>query len=222
MRPYPLLLLLAASSASAEPTSTATSSKPTYDLGVRVGGYGFRRDGDNDRTTAWTECRMDGFGVFGSRVLTGPLFVEAGVDMYSSTDLRSDGAEADLPVARTSGLFSAAFGARAQVASRVRGYLQLGAGVELTRVSVPYGDDQTVRDDKVMPTGFFGVGLDLRITRRTYLGATFRALVMGNFDYEPARLDMNNGWVTAPTAGEVFDASPDAAAQGQFYVRYDL
>lgn len=215
MRHTPLVILLAASSAYAEPPP------PTYDLGLRVGGYGFRRDGDNSRMTAWTECRMDGVGVFGSRALAGPLFVEAGLDMYSSTDFRSDGSEHDLPVARTSGLVSAAIGARAQLASRLRGYLQLGAGIELTRVSVPYGD-ATVNDDKVMPEGFFGVGLDLRITRKTHVGATFRALVMGNFEYDPARLDPDNGWAMAPDAGEVFDASPDAAAQGQFYIRHDL
>lgn len=211
MRSIPLLLVAISSSAAAD---------PTYDLGVRVGGYGFRREGDNSRN-AWTECRMDGIGVFGSRALRGPLFVEAGLDMYSSTDLRDDGSEADLPISRTSGLVSAALGARTALGSRVRGYLQLGAGMELTRVSVPYGD-ASVRDAKVMPTGFFGVGFDVRLTTATYLGATFRGLVMGNFDYDPARLDPNNGWVMAPPASEVFDASPDAAAQGQFYLRHDL
>jgi len=218
MRRIPLLLVLGATSAYAEPSVTAMADQPTYDVGLRVGGYGFRRDGDNDRKTAWTECRMDGIGVFGSRSLRGPLFVEAALDLYSSTDFNAPGAEHDLPVARTSGLFSAAIGARAQVMSRVRAFVQLGAGVELTRVSVPYGE-QTVRDDLVMPEGFFGAGFDIRVFKRTYLGAQFRAHVMGNFDYDPAKLDTT--W-TMPTASEVFDPSPDAAAQGQFYFRHEL
>lgn len=213
-----MVLLLGTTSASAEPTHVTASTKPTYDLGIRVGGYGFRRDGDNDRTTAWTECRMDGVGVFGSRSLTGPVFLEVGLDLYSSSDFTAPGTERDLPIARTSALASTAIGARANFASRVRGFVQLGVGVELTRVSVPYGD-QTVRDDLVMPEGFFGAGVDLRLAKRTYLGAQFRAHVMGNFDYDPAKLDTT--W-TMPTADEVFDPSPDAAAQGQFFLRHEL
>jgi hypothetical protein len=146
------------------------------------------------------------------------LFLETALDMYSSSDLRTEGTENDLPISRTSGLASVAIGARANLASRLRGFVQLGAGVELTRVSVPYGE-QTIRANKVMPEGFFGVGIDLRLTKRTYFGAQFRGHVMGNFDYDSERLGTD--W-TMPTASEVFDASPDAAAQGQFYFRHDL
>lgn len=218
MRRFPLLVLLGATSAAAEPSVTKTSDQPTYDLGLRVGGYGFRREGDNNRQTAWTECRMDGVGVFGSRSLTGPLFVETALDLYSSTDFNAKGSENDLPIARTSGILSMAIGARTTVMSRVRAFVQLGAGVELTKVSVPYGE-QTVRDSLVMPEGFFGAGFDIRVFKRTYLGAQFRAHVMGNFEYDPARLDTT--W-TMPTADEVFDPSADAAAQGQFYFRHEL
>ena len=42
---------------------------------------------------------------------------------------------------------------------------------------------------------------------------------MGNFDYDPAKLDTT--W-TMPTAGEVFAPSPDAAAQGQLYIKHEL
>ncbi|MDX2090878.1 MAG: outer membrane beta-barrel protein [Kofleriaceae bacterium] len=211
---------LASSAAVAEPLA-ATASAPapsTYELGVRVGGYGFRRDGDPRPGEGWTECRMNGFGVFGGRTLTGPLFVEAGLDMYTS----ADGADPmDLPVDRTSGLFSAAIGARTQITSWLRGYVQVGGGMEITKVSVPYGDTR-IRDTKAMPEGFFGMGMDLRIAARTHVGASFRALLMGNFDYDPARLDTNQGWVAAPTAEDVFDPSSDVAGQAQFYVRRDL
>jgi len=70
-----------------------------------------------------------------------------------------------------------------------------------------------------MPEGFFGVGLDLRLAKHTYFGANLRAHVMGNFDYDPAHLDTT--W-TMPDASEVFDASPDAVMQGQFFLRHQL
>jgi hypothetical protein len=185
-----------------------------FEVGARVGGYGFRRDGQEE----WTECRMNGFGVFGGAALRGPLFVEAGIDMYNSLEPTL---ASDLPIDRTSGLFSAAIGARTQVATWLRGYVQLGGGLELTRVSVPYGDER-IRDTKPLPEAFFGIGLDIKLAKGTHLGTSFRTLVMGNFDYEPARLEMTDEWAWKPSADVVFDASPDVAAQVQFYVRREL
>lgn len=233
MRPHHLAALAASAlatgsltaplTARAEPLAVAAPARAErpYELGVRVGGYGFRREGDPRPGEGWTECRMNGIGVFGTRVLTGPLFVEAGLDFYSTADAPLPAAEGDLPVDRMSGLVSTALGARAQLASWARAYVQLGVGVELTRVSVPYGD-QRIRDSQALPEGFFGAGLDLRVGRHTYVGATMRFLAMGNFDYDKDRLDMSQGWATAPTADEVFDPAPDMAAQGQFYVRHAL
>lgn len=217
------LILMAPAVALAEPAETLTKSapKPGYELGIRVGGLGFRREGDNRPGEGWTECRMNGLGVFGGRSLTGPLFIEAGLDMYSSADGPLPAEPTDLPIDRTSGLVSAAIGARMNLTSWLRGYVQLGGGLELTRVSVPYGEER-IRDSKVMPEGFFGAGLDLKIMKGTYVGASFRTLVLGNFDYDANRLDPNMGWVAPPPASDVFDASPDVAAQGQFYVRHDL
>ncbi|MBE7453722.1 MAG: outer membrane beta-barrel protein [Kofleriaceae bacterium] len=218
------LLALTAGTAAAErqpagppPAAPAASG---VDVGFRVGGYGFKREGDQG-AGSWTECRMNGVGVFVSRALRGPLFVEGGLDAYVSQAFPTPAPEGDLPIDRMSGLISVAAGARTQLGARLRGYVQLGAGVELTRVSVPYGDGQTLRDQKVMPEGFFGVGLDLRLTRGTYVGASFRTLVMGNFDYDPAKLEMENLWVQ-PQTEVVFAASPDLANQAQFYLRRDL
>jgi hypothetical protein len=204
-------LVFSSSAVVASPASTAG-----YEIGARVGGYGFRREAKG-ADPLWDECRMNGMGIFGARTLTGPLFVEAGLDLYSSIG----GQPEDLPLDRTSGLVSAALGVRTQVASWLRGYVQLGTGVELTRLSVRYGDER-IRDNKAIPEGFFGVGADLRIARGTHVGASIRMLVMGNFDYDPQRLDMNAGWLAAPDRREVFDASPDVAAQAQFYLRREL
>lgn len=217
----PLPLLLVATPAAADPAPPPPS---TYDIGFRVGGYGFKREGDDRPGAGWTECRMNGVGVFGSRALPGPLYVEAGLDLYTSTEVGiAPGSEMDLPIDRMSGLASLAAGARADLTRHLRGYVQLGAGVELTRVAVPYGDGDTVRDTKAMPEGFLGVGLDIRLGRRTAVGATFRTLMMGNFNYSRAELERRDNWgFIAPDPAVVFDASLDFAAQGQFYIRRDL
>jgi hypothetical protein len=216
-------LLLVSSVAAAEDASPTAAPTGNYEIGARIGGYGFRREGDPTPGEGWTECRMNGFGVFGNKHVQGPLFLEAGLDMYSSATgpVGSAASANDLPIDRTSGLISAAVGVRTNVTSWLGAYLQLGGGMELTHVSVPYGDTR-IRDNKAMPEGFFGLGADIKIFRATRIGASFRTLVMGNFDYDPARLDMSNGWVSAPPASEVFDASTSVAAQAQFYVRREL
>lgn len=194
--------------------TSSSALAETYEMGVRVGGYGFRREGEQ----IWDECRMNGFGIFGGRALRGPLFVEAGLDLYGSV---GEGQPMDLPVDRASGLVSTAIGARTQVASWLRGYVQIGGGVELTSVSVPYGDER-IRDRKVLPEGFFGAGVDVRFGKKTYGGASFRTHLMGNFNYDPQRLDANAGWVAAPRSEDVFATSPDLAAQVQFYLRREI
>ena len=215
----PILALLAFSGVAAanpEATSPSVAATPdaTYSFGVRVGGYGFRRE----NSSQWDECRMNGLGVFAQRDLRGPLFLEAALDTYFSI---GQGQPTDLAIDRQSALVSVAAGVHTHFTSWLRGYAQLGGGVELARLAVPYGDS-TIRDDKAMPTGFVGFGADLRIARGTYLGADMRTLVMGNFSYDPQRLQMSNPWVAAPPAGDVFSASPALAAQGQFYLRRDL
>jgi hypothetical protein len=212
------LPVLLSSQAFADPGVTARADEPAmYDLGVRVGGYGFRREGDN--SGQWDECQMGGVGVFASRRLPGPLFLEAGLDAYTS---RGEGQPEDLPIDRMSGIASVAAGARTTFLSRMSGFVQLGGGVELTRVAVPYGEDETIRDTKLMPTGFIGFGFDVRIGK-TYLGFNLRTHAMGNFNYKREELEMKEAWgFTTPDEGKVFDASLDFAAQGQFFVRRDL
>jgi hypothetical protein len=187
-------------------------------VGFRVGGYGFRREGSSGENSAWNLCRMNGLGLFGTRSLRGPLYLEAALDTYFSTNM---GQPTDLPIDRQSALLSLAGGLRTQVTPWLAGYAQVGIGMELTRVAVPYGDG-TIRDDKALPDGFLGVGGDIRIARGTYIGANLRTLVMGNFDYDPQRLQMSNQWVAPPKSSEVFAASPSFAAQGQFFIRREL
>jgi hypothetical protein len=214
-----LLLVPQLASADTDKVVAKSSSEAMYDVGMRIGGYGFRREGDNS-DEGWTECQMGGIGVFASRKVTGPIFIEAGIDAYTS---RGDGLPEDLPIDRMSGIATIAGGARTNFTSWLRGFVQLGGGLELTRVSVPYGEEETIRDTKVMPTGFIGFGVDVRLGKKTYFGMNLRTHAMGNFNYKREELEMKEGWgFTTPSEDTVFDASLDFAAQGQFYVRRDL
>jgi hypothetical protein len=222
------LALIVPAVAAAE-TQTQTAPSPSvrspsvsspYSFGARVGGYGFRRDSGDSRNE-WDECRMNGLGVFGERRLGRYLFVETGLDFYFSESFPLPESDADLPIDRMSGLVTAAAGLRARATSWLSGYAQLGIGLELTRVEVPY-DDHSITDQLALPVGFIGIGGDIKIASKTYLGANLRAHVMGNFDYDPAKLEMESGWTEPPSASEVFDPSADLAAQGQFYIRRDL
>ena len=220
MRLLALSVLLASTAAFAEPMGvTADAPDPTWSVGARIGGYGFRREGNVDFTGKWDECRMNGVGVFVNRTVHGPILLEGGLDTYfSSTDREPQ----DLQIDRSSALISAAAGVRLDFTSWLTGWVQLGAGAELTKLSVPYGDD-AIRADKILPEGFFGVGGDIKVTRAVHLGASIRTLVMGNFNYDPQRLNMSSqAWTSTPTADQVFAATPSLAAQGQFYMRYDM
>lgn len=203
-----------------QPPATAAAA-PRFDVGARVGGWGYRREGDPTPVDGWRAGRMNGVGVFGSRTVSRRLFVEVGLDLYSSDTAVLASPETDVPADRVSGLATTAIGARLPLARWLRGFVQVGGGVEVTRVSVPYGDAR-VRDSRVFPAGFLGAGLDLKVARRTYLGGAFRMMVMGTFNYDQQRLDMSAGWVTTPTADEVFDATAGLAAQGQFFLRHEL
>ena len=217
-------LLLASAPVRAEsPTAvhaTESTSSLVHSIGARVGGYGFHRD-DADARAAWDECRMNGIGIFAERRLGHRVFLEAGLDAYFSESFPMQDNPDDLPINRLSGLASIAAGVRTDLVWRLAGYVQVGTGLEFTRVSVPYADGE-IRDQLVMPFAFIGVGGDIRIGDRTYLGMHLRTHAMGNFEYDPAMLDAQPGWTTPPAAADVFDPSVDVAAQGQFYLRRSL
>jgi hypothetical protein len=212
------LALAGSGIAAAEPSLQAHADRESaYAIGFRVGGYGFH-SADASQTSDWNNCRMNGIGVFADRALPGPLFLEAGLDTYFSA---GQAPSSDLPIDRQNVLVSVAAGARVHVTSWLAGYVQLGTGAELARVSVPYGGS-TIATDKVLPDAFLGFGGDVRLGRHTVVGATMRMHVMRNFDYDPSRLQMSNPWVAEPSPSDVFSTSPALAAQAQFYLRRDL
>jgi hypothetical protein len=195
--------------------SSGIAAADPMSVGFRIGGYGFRREATPEQPNDWTQCRMNGVGVFATRTVRGPLFIEAGLDAYSSQQPEPQ----DLPIDRQSALLTTAIGVRSNIVSWLAAYAQLGVGAELTRVAVPYGD-ASIAANKVMPDGFLGVGGELQLGK-THVGAIMRTFVMGNFNYDPQRLQMTGQW-SQPSADQVFDATPALAAEGQFYVRRDL
>jgi hypothetical protein len=215
-----IAIAVTTTTASAEPLAiTSQTDDSTIAVGARIGGYGFRRESDPTFTGNWNECRMNGVGIFANRGLRGPVFVEAGLDTYFSSTARDP---MDLQIDRQSALLSTAIGIREHVTPWLEGYIQLGFGAELTKLSVPYGQD-AIRADKIMPEGFLGAGGEIRVADKTRIGASIRTLVMGNFNYDPERLDPNNQkWTSTPTSDQVFAATPTLAAQAQFFVERDL
>lgn len=220
MRLLPTVLALTLPAAAfADPLAPQRDAE-VIDIGVRIGGYGFRRDADPQFTGTWNECRMNGVGIFGQRGLRGPVFGEVGIDSYFSSNDQPN--PMDLPVSRSSALLSTAIGVRTELDRWFVGYVQLGVGAELTRVSVPYADG-TLAARKLMPEGFIGVGGDIKLGEATRFGASIRTLVMGNFNYDAQRLNPSSDqWTASPSADQVFAAEPTLAAQAQFYVRRDL
>lgn len=219
--------LAAAESTTSSSPSSSASSPPSPSLvpltvGARVGGYGFRRPGavDDHGHVAWDDCRMNGLGVFARRPV-GRLFAEAGADLYfaESFPMAAPAAE-DGEMDRISGLFTVALGAELVRTRRFAGHVQVGTGLELTRVGMPATDGTTMTDRRALPLGFLGVGGELRLGR-TSLGASLRAHVMGHFDHDAA-WGAHDHAAALTSDGADLTVSPEIAAQGQFYVAYRL
>jgi hypothetical protein len=150
------------------------------------------------------------------------VFVEAALDFYFSQDFPLPSPSTDTTIDRMSALPSLAAGVQTRVTPWLRSYAQAGGGLELARVTTPYGDSgASIHADRALPFGFIGIGADVRIGKATFVGASARMLVMGNFDYDTSKLQMST-WTEPPTPSQVFAVSPDLALQAQFYVRRGL
>ena len=135
---------------------------------------------------------------YAQRGLRGPLFLEAGADVYFAADRGEDYVQ---KVDRLSGLFSLAAGVRTRPTARVVGYAQLGLGVEFTRVEVEGVNQRGM----VLPDAFLGIGVAVRVTDRLQLGGNMRVHAMGYFEGDAT-----------------MEARPEAATQGQLFIGYDL
>ena len=182
------------------------------DVGLRVGGYGFRETTDaqptaSGSTTGWEACRMDGLGVFVQRDQTKHFFFEGAVDTYftDSFPMEESTGNYDTPIDRVSGIFTVAAGARFFPDSILTPYVQVGIGGEVTRVRLPeLGLEKTA----VHPMGFFGVGASLAVDERLRLGAAMRVNAMGYYDDAQFQTEM--------------EAETELATQGQFFAKFAL
>lgn len=177
---------------------TQAARAQTWTFGGRVGGYGFRAVTPDGQTT-WDDCRMDGSGVFAQRSLTRHAFVEGGLDLYNArgTEVMTEGMD------RLSAHATVAGGLRMFPGRLVSPYVQVGVGAEYTDVEM--GQHEETR---VLPSGFFGIGADVRLGRHLRAGMNVRFHMMGHFDHHADGEEMP------------VDAAP--ATQGQFFLAYEM
>ncbi len=200
MKQIAAILLVSAASIT---MSSAARAEPdvAYSFGARAGGYGFRNTEDPEMGQ-WDDCRMDGAGIFGQRTLTRYLFAEVGFDLYTARDATPVAGMPD-PMDRISGITTVAGGAR--VPWRwVQPYVQLGVGLEVTRVEMPEHD---MSDRALYPMGFLGVGAELWPTEHLSLGANVRTNLMKHFDH---------------SGTEEMTSEFEAAGQGQLFLKYQI
>lgn len=201
---------LVASSAHAEemnvfgdaPTESSTPQDATKlrpGIGARVGGYGFRDSGGQ-----WTDCRMNGIGIFGTMDIGRHFFGELGIDSYSL--VHPSGNTMD----RTSLLTSVAAGFRMFPDFVITPYVQVGGGLEYTRVDVDGG-----RTTGAYPMAFLALGGELNVTHEFKLGTVMRMLAMArpNTDGDDSIVYQH------PTAPKM-EYQP--VAQMMFYFRYAI
>jgi hypothetical protein len=192
--------------AAAEPPAAAAEANASYSFGARVGGYGFRNTQHPDRGE-WDDCRMDGFGLFAQRALSRHLFAEAALDLYGARDATPTERMPEPAMDRISGITTVAGGAR--IPWRwVSPYVQLGVGLELTRVEMPGHSAERA----ALPVGFFGIGAELRPTPRIALGGNVRANLMAHYVHDH----------TSGASEREMSREYEAATQGQLFVRLEM
>jgi hypothetical protein len=203
--------------ARAEPddaTDNMTASMRTAhsSFGFRVGGYGYRNTQHADKGE-WDDCRMSGLGLFGQRTLSKHLFAEVGLDVYFTEDLQEQLDAGEVVMDRLSTIGTVAGGAKMDF-GRLTPYVQLGAGVEVTRIRL-----HGVEDRAVLPMGFVGIGAKLRATRRLSLGVNARTNLMRHYLHTPEEMVQH---VNSDSHDDHLTSEYDLAAQGQFFLQYQM
>lgn len=186
-------------------------------FGARVGGYGFRhRDGSSEK---WDDCRMQGFGLFGTVDLGDHFFTSLGVDLYhAAPETVAEGMDRD----STHGLLGA--GVRMFPHFILSPQLEAGGGLEWTRLSTGAGTTEAV-----LPVGFLGLGVALHVTPQFDLGAAVRVLATTqpmHAEHASASAALTGDLGQSRQALEGDHGSPElgfgVATQGQIFALYRL
>ena len=172
-------------------------------FGGRVGGYGFRDISAGE--TSWTECRMDGVGVFTSVDMTSHFFGEVSLDYY-----QAHASAVEHGMDRESGHLLAAVGARMFPDLLLTPHVQLGGGAEWTKVELREGPSR----EAWLPAGFIGFGGELNLTAHLKAGANVRMFLLAH----PTHADHDHD----PSADDTVPLDYTAAGQAQFFLRYAL
>lgn len=174
-------------------------------FGARVGGYGFW----SPTKTIWDDCPMAGVGLFGTLDVTKHLYVEGAFDQYDSTPILGD--DDGTSMSRISVLTSGAIGLRMFPEFFIVPHIQVGAGMEWTRV-----EELSQRVEGIYPLAFLGMGAELNVFKHIKAGADLRFLGM-------AKPYVDNTQQVAPGIAEgTVKMEMMPAAQGLFYARYIL
>lgn len=188
---------------SEEPDDFVAHMHPGF--GARVGGYGFW----SPTKTVWDDCPMGGVGLFGTLDVTKNLYVEAGLDQYDSTPILGD--TDGVSMSRISVLTSGAIGLRMFPEFVIVPHIQVGAGMEWTRV-----EELSQKVEGVYPLAFISVGGELNVFKHIKAGADLRFLGMAK-PYEDSTQQVAPGVAEGTVKMEMMPA-----AQGLFYARYVL
>ena len=193
-------------------------------FGFRVGGYGFREiDGDS---TAWSDCRMDGMGLFGTLDLNRNLFAELSADFYNARHSTVNDERMD----RFSAHSLAAIGFRMFPEFVLTPYIQAGGGAEWTRIEL---HDTGAEKTAVYPMGFLGFGAEVTIIEHLSLGANVRMLLAAHPEHQHDGSHAHGEALSAsghPQVGtkrlslesDGVETKMRQAAQAQFFLRYAL
>ncbi|HEX8789577.1 MAG TPA: hypothetical protein VF765_01400 [Polyangiaceae bacterium] len=174
-------------------------------FGARVGGYGFW----SPTKTVWDDCPMGGVGIFGTLDVTKNLYVEAALDQYDSTPILGD--TDGVSMSRISVLTSGAIGLRMFPEFVIVPHIEVGAGMEWTRV-----EELSQKVEGVYPLGFISIGGELNVFKHIKAGADLRFLGMAK-PYEDSTQQVAPGVAEGTVKMEMMPA-----AQGLFYARYVL
>jgi hypothetical protein len=204
-----MAIFATAAAATALLSTASAAHAETWAFGARVGGYGFRQV-DTAGQTTWDDCRMDGSGVFAQRSLTRHAFLEGGLDLYQARGdtVMTEGMD------RTSAHATVAAGLRMFPGRLVSPYVQVGVGAEYTDVTM--GDHG---DTRLLPSGFFGIGAEVRLGRRLRAGMNVRFHMMGHFDHGGHSPEAG-ATAVEDEHGMAVEAAP--ASQGQFFLSYEM
>lgn len=167
-------------------------------FGARVGGYGFR---GNDGS--WTDCRMNGVGLFGTLDVGRYVFFELALDAYQSVpgSVPTDQGGMD----RASWTATGGAGVRMFPEFYVVPFVEAGGGVDWSRASAA-----GTRASGAYAAFFLGLGAELNVFKHLKGGAQLRVLEMARPNDDAAK----------PGAPLPMDMAP--ATQGLFYLRYVL